>query len=151
MYSIVYIYLINSRLDVTTSVRHHFRTRTLSMSKLNPKTEDFFQQPNPRFKHVNNDWYKESLVGINTIAGFMKSISKSAGLSYIYTNHSVRGSTINAMKRAGYSLQDITFVSKQKKLDSLKSYLRCPSMEDRVGYSNSFFAFVNKENSVEKL
>ena len=31
LYSIVYIYLINSRLDVTTSVRHHFRTtRTLS-------------------------------------------------------------------------------------------------------------------------
>ena len=25
-----YIYLINSRLDVTTSVRHHFRTATLS-------------------------------------------------------------------------------------------------------------------------
>ena len=26
LYSIVYIYLINSRLDVTFSVRHHFRT-----------------------------------------------------------------------------------------------------------------------------
>ena len=26
LYSIVYIYLINSRLDVTTSVRHYFRT-----------------------------------------------------------------------------------------------------------------------------
>ena len=26
MYSIVYIYLINSRLDVTSSVPHHFRT-----------------------------------------------------------------------------------------------------------------------------
>ena len=32
LYSIVYVYLINSRLDVTTSVRHHFRTiRTLSV------------------------------------------------------------------------------------------------------------------------
>ena len=32
LYSIVYIYLINSRLDVTTSVRHHFHTtRTLSV------------------------------------------------------------------------------------------------------------------------
>ena len=31
LYSIVYIYLINSRLDVTPSVRHHFRTATLSM------------------------------------------------------------------------------------------------------------------------
>ena len=32
LYSIVYIYLINSRLDVTHSVRHHFRTiQTLSI------------------------------------------------------------------------------------------------------------------------
>ena len=32
LYSIVYIYLINSRLDVTHSVRHHFRTiQTLSL------------------------------------------------------------------------------------------------------------------------
>ena len=30
LYSIVYIHLINSRLDVTNSVRHHFRTATLS-------------------------------------------------------------------------------------------------------------------------
>ena len=31
LYSIVYIYVINSRLDVTHSVRHHFRTiQTLS-------------------------------------------------------------------------------------------------------------------------
>ena len=30
LYSIVYIYLINSRLDVTHSVRHHFCTATLS-------------------------------------------------------------------------------------------------------------------------
>ena len=27
LYSIVYIYLINSRLDVTLSVRHHFRIK----------------------------------------------------------------------------------------------------------------------------
>ena len=30
LYSIVYIYLINSRLDVTSRVRHHFCTATLS-------------------------------------------------------------------------------------------------------------------------
>ena len=34
LYSIVYIYLINSRLDVTHSVRHHFRIiQTLSIFK----------------------------------------------------------------------------------------------------------------------
>ena len=35
LYSIVYIYLINSRLDVTHSVHHHFRTiQTLLMVKI---------------------------------------------------------------------------------------------------------------------
>ena len=37
LYSIVYIYLINSRLDVTTSVRHHFRTATLSWCQISGK------------------------------------------------------------------------------------------------------------------
>ena len=38
LYSIVYIYLINGRLDVTTSVRHHFRTtRTLSDTNIQLK------------------------------------------------------------------------------------------------------------------
>ena len=38
LYSIVYIYLINSRLDVTNSVRHHFRTtRTLSWCQISGK------------------------------------------------------------------------------------------------------------------
>ena len=37
LYSIVYIYLINSRLDVTTSVHHHFRTATLSWCQISGK------------------------------------------------------------------------------------------------------------------
>ena len=38
LYSIVYIYLINSRLDVTTSVRDHFRTTaTLSWCQISGK------------------------------------------------------------------------------------------------------------------
>ena len=37
LYSIVYVYLINSRLDVTTSVHHHFRTRTLSWCQISGK------------------------------------------------------------------------------------------------------------------
>ena len=40
LYSIVYIYLINSRLDVTYSVRHHFRTiQTLSWCQISGKIQ----------------------------------------------------------------------------------------------------------------
>ena len=43
LYSIVYIYLINSRLDFTSSVRHHFRTATLSV----PSTSGDNSGPGP--------------------------------------------------------------------------------------------------------
>ena len=43
LYSIVYIYLINSRLDVTHSVRHHFRTiQTLSWCQISGKSREEF-------------------------------------------------------------------------------------------------------------
>ena len=42
LYSIVYIYLINSRLDVTNSVHHHFRTATLSWCQTSGKSREEF-------------------------------------------------------------------------------------------------------------
>ena len=43
LYSIVYIYLINSRLDVTSSVHHHFcTTRTLSWCQISGKSREEF-------------------------------------------------------------------------------------------------------------
>ena len=46
LYSIVYIYLINSRLDVTHSVRHHFRTiQTLSSCTTLSKVWTFSSSP----------------------------------------------------------------------------------------------------------
>ena len=42
LYSIVYIYLINSRLDVTTSVHHHFHTATLSWCQISGKSREEF-------------------------------------------------------------------------------------------------------------
>ena len=43
LYSIVYIYLINSRLDVTFSVRHHFHTtQTLSWCQTSGKSREEF-------------------------------------------------------------------------------------------------------------
>ena len=43
LYSIVYIYLINSRLDVTHSVHHHFRTtQTLSWCQTSGKSREEF-------------------------------------------------------------------------------------------------------------
>ena len=113
----------------------------LYMSKLNPTLEAFFQQPNPSFKHPNDDWYKASPVGINTIGKFLSSISKSAGLSQIYTNYSIRGTTINGMKSCGYTLPEIASVTKHKNLESVKIYLQKPTLEDKQDFSDSLFKY----------
>ena len=47
MYSIVYIYLINSRLDVTLSVRHHFRIKLYQLIICN--NTPLIQQISDRF------------------------------------------------------------------------------------------------------
>ena len=47
--------------------------------------------------------------------------------------------TATCMKKAGYSLQDITFVIKHKNLESLKYYLNKPTLEDKSNFSKSLF------------
>ena len=59
LYSIVYIYLINSRLDVTFSVRHHFRTIQTLSTMIGQKLEMAVS--------CNFEWFK-----IKTVSNFFK-------------------------------------------------------------------------------
>ena len=59
----------------------------------------------------------------------MSEITQQAKLSKKYTNHQVRKTTATAMKRSGYSLQEIANVTKHKNLDCLKHYLAAPTHE----------------------
>ena len=106
-----------------------------------------FQQPNPNFKNTRNTWYKKSPCGINTIGSYMANISHAAGLSYIYTSHYSRGTTATCMKKAGYSLEEITWVLKHKNLESLKRYLAKPSTEDKENFSNDVFKAIGDVSS----
>lgn len=67
----------------------------------------------------------------------MKEISHAAGLSTIYKNHSVCGTTAKAMRQADNPVQDIQFVLKQKNLQSIVGYLDAPDQQKK------------KRNSVE--
>ena len=109
---------------------------------------DLFQTPNSKYKYPHDKWYKKTPVGENTIAQFMKEISKAAGLSTIYTNHCIRGTTATAMHRAGYSLHEIANVTKHKNIESLKYYLEKPTLEDMHKYSNSLFDYSSKKDNV---
>ena len=62
MYSIVYIYLINSRLDVTTSVHHHFRTATLSWCQISGKIQGGIYSDQTHTHNNNVGKFKEEFI-----------------------------------------------------------------------------------------
>ena len=77
LYSIVYIYLINSRLDVTSSVRHHFRTVTLS-------TGTGIVHPSlTHFKLLCSFYRLQYIVCFNTPLAIQYSIAKHFKQAYI--------------------------------------------------------------------
>ena len=124
----------------------------LYLSKLT-EIDDLFQTPNLKFKYSDDKWYKKSPVGENTIGKFMKEISTNAGLSVKYTNHCIRGTTATAMHRSGYSLHEIAQVTRHKNIESLKSYLEKPTLEDMQKFSNSLFDYssTDKSKAVEPI
>lgn len=71
---------------------------TSYIRKLSDDIDDFFQQPHPAVYPQYSKWYKAQPVGVNKIGKFLSEISKAAGLNHIYTNHSIWGTTVNAMK-----------------------------------------------------
>ena len=59
------------------------------IQKLNPKVEALFQRPKAEAPS-SGPWFDAQVVGIKSLENMMKQISHDAGLSTIYTNHSIR-------------------------------------------------------------
>ena len=66
----------------------------------------------------------------------MPSISKHAGLSTVYTNHSVRASTVTTLYRAGVPAQSIMAITKHKNASSLSHYVSEISDAQKRGCSD---------------
>ena len=81
--------------------------------------------PMPRKSFSNQEWYCDKKnVGKNGLSVMMKNISKDANLSYIYTNHCIRVTTISNLSRQGYSAEEISSVSGHKNASSVQRYVR---------------------------
>lgn len=91
-------------------------------SKLNPDCDRLFQYPLISYRS-DSLWYKRAPIGKNTLATLMKTISKNAGLSQVYTNHSVRATTITALHRGGVDTSSIIAVTNHKNINSLSHYI----------------------------
>ena len=92
------------------------------ISLLHPDITAFFQYPNKSKKSFTRE-----CVGKNSLGTMMKTIAKQANLSKTYTNHSIRKMTATAMYRSGFSLKEISHVTKHNNLDSLKHYISGPT------------------------
>ena len=63
-----------------------------------------FQHPKRNFGPQNvsdSAWFENKLLGKNSIGDLMVKISKAAGLSKVYTNHSIRSTSITLLSRVG--------------------------------------------------
>lgn len=105
------------------------------IQKRNPASNFLFQQPRPRVKETDTIWYTSRPVGEKTITGFMKEISKAAKLSRVYTNHSVRASTVKILAHAGVPNREIMKITGHKCEASLDSYNADSSDKQKRSYS----------------
>ena len=101
----------------------------LYLSKVNPKCKAFFQRPRNDFNFEDEIWSENRPLGINDLAKTMKGISKAASLSQLYTNHSVRATSITLLSEAGMRNRHIMAISGHSNEQSLNSYNRRPSEE----------------------
>lgn len=96
------------------------------MEMLSDKIPDFFQQPNVRKKR-----FDAMAVGKNTLQDMMKTIAQNAGLSRKYTNHNIRRTSGNAIKKSGAPAPRIAHHLKQKNIQSMMQYLDMPTIEEK--------------------
>ena len=64
-------------------------------------------------------WFFKSPLSHNKLDSMMKMISEAAGLSYSYTNHCLRATSITHMKRCGIEDRKICTVTGHKNVNSL--------------------------------
>ena len=90
------------------------------LSKLNPDCHYLFQRPKKEPK--NSIWYDKQCIGKTTRGAKMKEISLRAKLSKIYTNHSVRATSVTILDECGFEARHIMYVSRHQNESIIRSY-----------------------------
>ena len=89
-------------------------------------TEDqrLFLLPNKDYQQEGKPWYSSKKpAGKNTIASYIKNISRKLNLSKNYSNHTVgRTSVVSCLSNAGFAPHQISNLTRHKNLQSLESY-----------------------------
>ena len=92
------------------------------VAKLHPDCNSFWQKPNENMKSEESRWFCNVPLGKNTLGEKMKKLSVAAGLSYVYTNHCLRATTITTLDHSGCEARHMMAISGQKSEASIRSY-----------------------------
>ena len=94
------------------------------LSKLHPQQQSLWQRPKETATENTESWYCNAPLGKNTLGDLMKSISREANLSQIYTNHSIRATAVTVLDHSNVEARHIMRVSGHKSESSIRSYAR---------------------------
>lgn len=90
------------------------------LRRLNPNCNKLFQKV--RKEPVDRVYYDNVPLGHNRLGSFMPELSKAAKLSQMYTNHSLRATTVHVLDSAQIPSRHIMTVTGHKAETSLKTY-----------------------------
>ena len=102
------------------------------VKKLNKKNDWLWQKPKRQIRGEEDEWYGNVPIGKHPLEGFMKQLSKDAGLSTSYTNHCIRATVITNLDNAGFEARHIKAISGHKSDETIESYaVHCPDAKKR--------------------
>lgn len=90
------------------------------LRRLNPNCPKLFQKL--RREPKNQIYFDNVALGHNRLGSFMPELSKAAHLSQVYTNHSLRATTVHVLDSAEIPSRHIMTVTGHKAESSLKTY-----------------------------
>ena len=94
---------------------------------MNEKHDDLWQRPRKKVRNEDLVWYEDAPVGRDTINDVMKNISEGARLSYLYTNHSIRATSITTLDSNDIAARHIQAVSGHKSEATIRTNAKyCP-------------------------
>lgn len=94
------------------------------ISKLHPECDKLWQRPLESFVDSDSVWFYNARVGEKKLSTFLSRISKAAGLSKIYTNHSIRTTGASILSKSMFGPSQVMAVTGHKSVQSLSVYQR---------------------------
>ena len=95
-----------------------------------PDAEYVYMRPLDKIPNLKQPWYTKQRVGYNTLKGFIPKLFATSGLEGLYTNHSLRATSITRMFKADVPEKIIAEKSGHKSLKALRMYERTSSLQE---------------------